>query len=702
MSSWVHCSNQKELRGLRSFLTSIFILLTVALHETAAWAQDVSIVESPPREIIAAMPRSWPPQFSVDDQGNPTGFAIDVMEEIASRAGIRLTYRVFDSFAEVSEAMRRGEAHIIPNSGVTPERKRDYLFTEPVEAVPVSVFVREDTTKIQGIEDLTGRKVGVVEHNVSQKLVVDRPDIVSIVHRDAVTALFALLSGQTDALIFPAPVMVRLIRQAGVENKVRIVGQPLLEIKRAIRVQKSEPALFAALNAVVKDFVGTPTYRKIYIKWYSKPMPVWTAQRVGWSMGAIIVVIVLMFIMWRYRVGVEMIRETKAREERFRDFAELGADWFWETDENLRFVYLSSNVTQLGVGPDFFIGKSAAEIHHENAAGLALGANLIAQKSRTPYRDIEHRTAANPGMWVRSTGKPIFSEHGEFMGYRGATTNITENKRAEKARQIALKEAEQANQTKSKFLATISHEFRTPLNAIIGFSQIMREQTFGPIGMNKYQEYAKDIHDSGEQMLGLINDILDISAIEAGKRSLRKEDIDLGHLLHECLRNFELRARDKRIEMTLRVSNEFPPLFADRRSMVQIIQNLLSNAIKFTPRNGRIEVSAANTGSQMHLAVRDFGIGMAPEHLPRIIAPFYQIHTDPLVARTGTGLGLSIVKELVEAHEADLKIESELGAGTVVTVTFGSNGTEADRPTLRRASNIFSAYGGYKVSHTDQ
>ena len=181
----------------------------------AALAEDRGTNAPALREVVAAVPRSWPPQYSVDENGKPVGFAIDVMEEIAALAGVRVTYRVLDAFADVSDVMRKGAAHIIPNSGITPDRAANYLFTDPVETFAVSIFVRSDTTGIKGLEDLAGRKVAVVEHNVGEKLMKPRKDIHSVVHRDAVTALFDLLSGDEDALVFPRPVMLSLARKAG-------------------------------------------------------------------------------------------------------------------------------------------------------------------------------------------------------------------------------------------------------------------------------------------------------------------------------------------------------------------------------------------------------------------------------------------------------------------------------------------------------
>ncbi len=268
----------------------------------------------------------------------------------------------------------------------------------------------------------------------------------------------------------------------------------------------------------------------------------------------------------------------------------------------------------------------------------------------------------------------MFDPVGTLIGFRGTSQNVTVLKEAEQVAYNALASAEEANQAKSEFLATMSHEFRTPLNAILGFSEMMRAQYFGPLGAENYKEYADDIHDSGLHMLALINDILDIAAIEAGKRDFIKEVIDVAGLLQGCVRKLEQIAKDKGVELSLEVPSEVLTVYADKRSAIQVVLNLLSNAIKFTQQNGTVIVSAAAAGQKVMLTVKDTGIGIPPDRLPNITEPFSQRHVDPAIAQEGTGLGLSIVKGIVESHGGELLIKSEVGRGTTGTVTFPDQG----------------------------
>ncbi len=224
-----------------------------------------------PRELIAGVPRSWPPHYGVDKNGEPAGFAIDIMDEIAARADLRVTYRVMDSFAEVAEAMNAGEIDLIPNSGITPGRLAKFSFTAPVETSVISIFVRRGELEIRKTASLAGHRVAVVDFNIGQTLMKDREDIDLVVHRDVRTALFALLAGRVEALIYPKSVVLTLARQIGVEDRIKVVGAPLRELKRGIRVQKGDTKLLARLNRAVDGFVGTPAYQAIYVKWYGNP-----------------------------------------------------------------------------------------------------------------------------------------------------------------------------------------------------------------------------------------------------------------------------------------------------------------------------------------------------------------------------------------------------------------------------------------------
>jgi two-component system cell cycle sensor histidine kinase PleC len=227
--------------------------------------------------------------------------------------------------------------------------------------------------------------------------------------------------------------------------------------------------------------------------------------------------------------------------------------------------------------------------------------------------------------------------------------------------------AEEANQAKSKFLANMSHELRTPLNAIIGFSEIMESGMFGPLGADKYNEYCTDIRSSGQYLLDVINDILDMAKIEAGRIRLDIEELDLHSLMAEALRVVSARAQDKQLELVAKISPELG-LRADRRAVKQIMLNLLSNAVKFTAAGGRVTVRGRAADSCIVFVIADTGIGIDREALARLGRPFEQVESQLTKSHHGSGLGLAIAKSLVELHGGRMRIRSTLGKGTLVVV----------------------------------
>ncbi len=249
-----------------------------------------------------------------------------------------------------------------------------------------------------------------------------------------------------------------------------------------------------------------------------------------------------------------------------------------------------------------------------------------------------------------------------------------ERREAERASLAAKEEAEFANRSKSEFLANMSHELRTPLNAINGFADLMRQKVFGPLGEPRYQEYVEDIHASGTHLLNRINDILDLSKIEAGKLELQEDEVDVAGAVEACLRIVRERAMEAQIRIVTRVKNGLPRLWVDERAVKQIVLNLLSNAVKFTPARGEVTVHAeVDEDGCFVLSVSDTGIGMSEKDIATALTPFGQAGNPLTRKHPGTGLGLPLAKSLAEQLGGSLDIQSSRNRGTTVTVRFPGN-----------------------------
>lgn len=372
----------------------------------------------------------------------------------------------------------------------------------------------------------------------------------------------------------------------------------------------------------------------------------------------------------------DLNRELQARiesEDRFRDFAESTADWLWEMDRDLKFTFISDRYEEItGFAPDFAIGKTRSDMIFGGVDQAALDAHFEAIRNRRAFRDFRYDLRAPSGQQITAniSGKPVFDENGNFRGYRGVGSNMTGEVHAQRARDEALREAERANKAKSEFLAAMSHELRTPLNAILGFSEVIHLQLLGGDDPKKYNEYAKDIHSSAAHLLALVNDLLDVSAIEAGKMDVLFERIQIRPLIEESLQTVHDVAVQNGIEIASEIADDLPTVWADARAVRQILLNLLSNATKFSQTGCRISVAVKKLNDEVEITVRDTGIGIPAERLAEVKRPFVRAQRDPYKAERGWGLGLSIVSSLVDLHGGRLHIDSQVGVGTEVSFTL--------------------------------
>ena len=312
--------------------------------------------------------------------------------------------------------------------------------------------------------------------------------------------------------------------------------------------------------------------------------------------------------------------------------------------------------------------------------------DLLADESQKPALDYLDGLAANGVASVLNDGRevigrvpnggliPLFMTMGRIAGterFCAVLRDITHWKNVEEELTAARQTAEAANQQKSDFLAKISHEIRTPLNAIIGFSEVMMEERFGSIGNARYRDYLRDIHVSGAHLMSLINDLLDLSKIEAGKVDLSFESIAANVFIQECVAIMQPQANRERIIIRTSLASDLPNVVADPRSFRQILLNLLSNAIKFTRAGGQVIVSTSLEDSgEAVVRIRDTGIGMSARDIETALKPFRQVALSPDDREHGTGLGLPLTKAMVEANRASFSIESAPNQGTLAKITF--------------------------------
>ena len=374
---------------------------------------------------------------------------------------------------------------------------------------------------------------------------------------------------------------------------------------------------------------------------------------------------------WRtFRRGIEAALQVKDSEQRFRDFAEVASDWFWETDKDTRITYLSDRFAQAtGAVPEEFIGRPALETLQPLAADETRQRQLADIEARRTFRGWTYKRVAADGSeaYWRISGTAVFDANGDFAGYRGTGTNISVDVINQNVLAAAKEQAESANAAKSEFLANMSHELRTPLNSILGFAQLLEINAREPLTVKQARQIAQ-IGRSGKHLLALIEDVLDLSKIETGNIKLSIERVKLPPVFDQLRAALQILADEAGVTLAVNCSENLPAVRADRVRLAQVLMNLGTNAIKYNRTGGSVTITADTTGlDRIKMTVTDTGPGIAPERQAELFQPFNRLGAEAGPIQ-GSGIGLSIVKKLVELMHGTIAVRSDLGEGTSFTV----------------------------------
>jgi PAS domain S-box-containing protein len=384
------------------------------------------------------------------------------------------------------------------------------------------------------------------------------------------------------------------------------------------------------------------------------------------------------------RLRHEALKESEAK---LRGVIDTVPAMISATDAGGRYVFVNRfQADAFGVSQENAVQSTAEQLVNGTygARSRELDQQVFAAGRTLAGFEEELITPAGESRILLTTKSPLRDGEGRVVNVVTVSLDITERKRAEEQLREAKEGAELANRTKTEFMANMSHELRTPLNAIIGFADIIRAELLGTVGSPRYREYARDIGDSARHLLSIINDILDVSKIEAGKLELHEDCIDLDAVMDDVLRLVHERAEMAGVALRREAPGQVPRLFADQRKIKQILLNLISNAVKFTPAGGTVTLSrSVGADNGIIMSVADTGIGIAPEHIPIATARFGQVDSSMTRRYSGTGLGLPLTIGLVELHRGKLTIDSALGRGTTVRVSMPPERSLPARRALR-------------------
>ena len=664
-----------------SFITYRFILFLVSFTLLFS-VSTASALPQTHRKLIAAIPPDFPPTYFRDSKtGKPLGYAVDIMKEIANRTGMEVEFVFGEAWDELHQMVLTGKADLIPNLVISPDRQKLFIFTTPVETIPINLIVRSsDTRKTTVIS--AGSSVGAIAGSSAHSMLAPRTDIKLVQYNNLQQMLFDLLSGKIDVIQTATPNIMKLAVEAGVDDHLKVLEPAIYEGKRGMALRHDDVLLKKELNAAIALFVGTEEYKKIYQKWWGKPKLYWTPRRIATASGVIFGSLLLIFGWWRFATLTRLknsLRLAQAEQSILLD--NIHTQVWYLTDDHTYGAVNKAHADFNGVRIEDFAYKDLYEIFPADVAEICQAANRVVfatGKSVQTEEWLPH--VSGERRFVSIYKSPKLRNDGSVEYVVCSAEDITEQKQAEEKLQIfaqqideknselvdALVIAKDASRAKSEFLAKMSHEIRTPMNAILGFAQVLKRDT----GLtDKQMEYLETITRSGGHLLQMISDILDMSRIEAGRLKIEPSDFNLRSMIAYMKELFAQRMKGKGLCFTVEQDPSLPSsVRGDEGKIQQIILNLLSNAFKFTEHGGvtlrvHADHKVCSSGYLLVVEVEDSGPGIEAEQLERIFEEFHQAKLGKKIG--GTGLGLAISRRYVDLMGGSLMVSSDVGKGSL-------------------------------------
>jgi PAS domain S-box-containing protein len=628
-------------------------------------------------DVAAAVPREFAPYYEIDDSGRPEGFAIDVMERIAELSGLKVHYIVEDGWSGVEQSLKDGRAQVIPSIGVSEARKNWLDYTLPVETFSLSIFVREQTDDIKHLDDLTGRKVAAVRFNIGADLLKERLKTGVVVLDDARQALFELLAGRVDAVVYPEPVFLQMARETKLGHRIKTVGESLLEIKRAIGVAKGRPELLERMDPAVARFVGTKEYQQIFTKWFGEPAPFWSTQKVVLLASGMAMIVFLLVAGWRHislmglnRKLKTSIVERKEAEETLRAIVENTYDGILAVDiETRHFVTANRAVCRM-------LGTTGEEI-------LTLGVRDIHPAQHLPQvveqfeRQMRGEIVVASDIPVRRRDGSVFladiSSSPVSLGGRacllGVFRDVSERKQAEQELVKARDELELRVRERTAALERANDQLRSIPSKLISAQEDERRRIAGELHdsigqtlaalkygietvlVNKHRGDLAGAFKLLERFVPTLqHSIEETRSIYMGLRPPMLDNLGLLATIEWFCREFQTLHAGYHLDLNRGVEEDDVP-DALKVTIFRIVQEALNNVVKHSEAR-RVELSLTRNPDYIELVVQDDGKGF---------------DVDSIVGQnSGSCLGIAGMRERIEATAGEFWIESATDKGTII------------------------------------
>ncbi len=665
---------------LRRFCLCCLLLLLALSGETRAASlalsdQERAFITAHEPIRVGLFRAGWPPFEVIDEFDQFHGISADYLQLLSERLGMKVQPVLYNTWEDVLAAVKAGEVDLLPSMAATEERQRFLSFTQPYVTTSSLIFARRDST-IRTLDDLSGRRVAVEQgyavHELLSKAV---PGVDFVRVEDSPSALKAVSTGRADAYVGNLITTTFLIEQLGLSN-MEVRGDSGLgnsQVRFATRkaLEPLVPLLDRALGNITRS-----EQEAIQARWLpSLDVFDWmNLLQIAWPWVVGFLALLTFVLVWNRRLSIQVAERARAEAEERRQRSTLLAlinsipDPIWFKDTQGRYLGVNQAFADcLGRAPEDIVGRSDQQMFSRAAGDGRQERDRQALTASEPY--------ASEGWVVYPDGRRVLfdtlrsafhDDHGRLLGLVGVSRDVTARKSTELALAEARDLAEDAAQLKSDFLANMSHEIRTPLNIIIGLAHLLQETTLDP----QQVDYLGKIQGSGQYLLELISDILDLSRVEAGKLEFERIDFDLERLLGELFDLFNIRAASKGLTVRCEIDPRVPAqVVGDSLRLRQILMNYGNNALKFTEQGEVVLVvrleDEDEDSLQLYFAFRDTGIGISEAQQERLFESFQQADSSITRRYGGSGLGLAICKKLAEAMGGSVGVESEPSRGSL-------------------------------------
>jgi PAS domain S-box-containing protein len=649
--------------------------------------------------LIAGVLKNFPPQYQLNDQGEPVGVAIDILNALSLQTGHDIEYRVYANWTELHRALREGQVDLIPNVGIVDIRREWAEFSLPVETIPLSIFVRHETADIESLADFERRPLGVVVENISVQLVADNPQLKARTFADVNSALLAMLAGTIDGLIYPRPTLEKLARDARLGDKIKALPTPLLEIKRAIAFPKGKTELLAEFNARIPQFLQSQEYHEIYLRWYGELEPQWKMEKVLTLFSLLLGGVILLMAGWRYRsvqrlnqqlqqtqdsLEQEVVSRTyelTVSKEKYRALYENAPLAYQSLDIDGNFIDVNPAwLRWLGYERDEVIGNSFAGFLHPDWQDV-FNANFPTFKTRGYISGVEFRIQHKDGHFldIAFEGCIGYGPDGSFRQTYCVFQDITSRKQEELRRE----ELETQLRQKYKMEAVghmaggMAHNFNNNLSIMLGNLELAKIKAGDPVALFSYLDNAKT---AVMRSRDLIQQILLYSRGDTNAEE--KNVVCIAAVIRETMRLLK-----STIPATVQLNYHAAPdvqklvVAGNFTELQEALLNLCTNAVHAMDERGELTISLIRTELQKKeipiqyeaqpgrfacLCVEDSGCGMNAEMVGKIFDPFFSTKE----VNKGTGMGLSTVQGMVKKFGGVIRVDSAPGKGSRFELLF--------------------------------